>query len=77
MMSNKATTAPLLVGADEVARLLSVAKSTVYSWLDSGRLPSPLRIGGRTLWNHDELQRWVQAGAPPRVKWEQVRGAAR
>ena len=75
-MSKATTTAPLLVGADEVARLLSVSRSTVYCWLDCGRLPSPLKVGGRTLWRFDELQQWIGAGAPPRVKWE-MRGAGR
>jgi len=64
---------PLTVSAAEAAELLSISRSTLYEWNTLGRVPSPVRIGGRTLWDYVELQRWVGAGCPPRVRWEVMR----
>jgi excisionase family DNA binding protein len=44
------TAQPLWVGADEVAVLLGVHRSTVWRWLEQGLIPEPCRVGGRTLW---------------------------
>jgi len=66
---------PLAVSAAEAAALLGVSRSTWYDWHDAGKTPRGLKIGGRRLWDYAELQRWVSAGAPPRVKWAAIRGA--
>jgi prophage regulatory protein len=60
----------LLISARDAAAMCSVAVSTWYSWLSSGRVPAPLRLGGRVLWRRGELEAWVDAGCPPRCKWE-------
>jgi len=69
------TLEPLTVSAVEAAALIGVSKSTWYAWTDAGRTPAPLKVGGRTLWRFDELQAWIDAGAPPRERWNQMRGA--
>lgn len=49
---------PLLVGIDDVARLLNVSSRTVWSLTNSGSLPH-LRIGRRVLYPVDGLRRWA------------------
>lgn len=48
---------------------------SVASWwrdLAAGRIPAPVKLGGRTLWRADELRRWAEAGCPDRRTWEAV-----
>jgi excisionase family DNA binding protein len=40
----------------EVAAMLGVHRSTVWRWLDGGRIPAPRRVGGRTLWSREEVE---------------------
>jgi excisionase family DNA binding protein len=49
---------PLLVGADEAARLLNVCSRTLWTLTNSGSLPH-LRIGRRVLYPVDGLRRWI------------------
>ena len=49
-----------LLTPPEVAELLSLKLSTVYSLVASGRLPC-VRIGGRIRFDPDDLLRWVAA----------------
>jgi predicted DNA-binding transcriptional regulator AlpA len=59
------------------ARLLSIVPSTLWSWHSAGKLPAPIRLGGRTLWRRAELEAWVAAGCPSRERWETFREGAR
>lgn len=59
----------LLLSADRTARLLDVARSTLYQWDQEGRIPRPVKIGGRIYWRGDELRAWVTAGCPVRARW--------
>lgn len=62
----------LLITVDEVAELLGIARRTVQRMDSAGKLPSPLRLGlsGKCIrWNKAELESWIAAGCPPRVKW--------
>ena len=34
-----------------VAALFAISPATVWRWTKSGKLPSPMRIAGVTLWN--------------------------
>lgn len=49
---------PLLVGIEEVARLLNVSSRTVWTLTVSGSLPH-LRIGRRVLYPVDAVRRWT------------------
>ena len=59
----------LLVPA-EVAGLMC-GRSEASWWRDhaAGRIPAPVKLGGRTLWRVEELRRWVEAGCPDRRTW--------
>jgi predicted DNA-binding transcriptional regulator AlpA len=47
-------------------------RSEASWWRDhaAGRIPAPIKLGGRTLWRVEELRRWVEAGCPARRIWE-------
>jgi len=66
---------PLVVDARRLADLLSAGLRTVRSWSASGKLPAPIRIGGRVVWRVDEIRDWLDAGAPDRETWEARRAA--
>lgn len=59
-----------LVGAEQAAVLLGIGKTTFYRLKSRGKIPLPIHLGGRILWNRKELKEWVDAGCPPRLEWE-------
>ncbi len=64
---------PLLIDAEEVARLLHVSRSTFYSLDASGRVPRGVKLGRLRRWSRNELCAWIAEGCPPRVRWEAMR----
>jgi len=66
---NEAVTIPMLLDAREAARLLGLGRSTFYRLHTSGRVPSPVHLGGAVRWRREELEAWARAGCPPRAKW--------
>lgn len=61
----------LLISAENSAQLLGIGRTLFYSMHSSGRLgPLPVKLGRRALWNRKELEDWVEAGCPPRSRWE-------
>jgi len=65
----------LLLTASELAALLGVNRSTIWTWHSGGKIPMPLQIGGITRWRRAEIQHWLEAGAPPRTRWNVVNAA--
>jgi len=66
-----------LVSASEAARLVGLSRSSFYQAYSCGAIgPVGVRIGGlrKTLFDVDELRRWVSAGCPPRREWERDGG---
>ena len=63
----------LAVPASEVAKLLNVSERHVWAMTSSGRLPRPIRLGRRVLWSRAEIAAWLEAGAPTRDRWEQIK----
>jgi predicted DNA-binding transcriptional regulator AlpA len=68
---------PLVVDARRLARLLCAGVRTVRTWDAAGKLPAPIRIGGRVVWRVDEIRAWLAAGAPERKTWEARKAASR
>lgn len=60
---DKPAIAPLLVSADETARLLGISRSFLYENLLSagGLYPNPLHFGKRSLWSMASLVAFVDA----------------
>ena len=68
--------APLVVDARRLALLLGSGLRSVRTWDAAGKLPAPVRIGGRVVWRVDEIRAWLAAGAPDRSTWESIRKCA-
>ena len=67
---------PILVSAEDAARLLGMGKTLFYELNSSGQLgPMAVKFNTKTLWSRKELQKWVDAGCPSRVKWEKIKAA--
>ncbi|MDW8244872.1 MAG: helix-turn-helix domain-containing protein [Thermogemmata sp.] len=66
-------TGPLLLSARDLASMLRLSLRTIRLMNASGRLPTPLRIGGSVRWRADEIRAWLDAGAPDRATWERMR----
>jgi len=66
---------PLVADARSLAALLDVGLRTVRTWDSSGKLPAPVRIGGRVVWIIDDIRAWLAAGAPDRTTWAAIRAA--
>jgi len=49
--------------------MLCCGVRTVRTWDAAGKLPTPIRIGGRVVWRMDEIRDWLDAGAPTRDEW--------
>ena len=64
----------LLLSAQEAAGILGIGRAHLYGLHSSGQLgPLPVKLGRRRLWRADEIRDWVNAGAPPRVKWQAMK----
>ena len=59
------------------ASMLGISRSHFYKLRASDSLPAPIRLGRCTRWRADELRDWVEAGCPPRNRWEQIREEVR
>ncbi len=68
------TDTPLAVDAKGMTKLLPVSLRTIRSWDCAGLLPEPCRIGGRVMWDVDEVREWIKAGTPDRKTWAAIRG---
>jgi excisionase family DNA binding protein len=58
-------TAPTLINAEEVARMLDVSERTLWRLLSAGKVPRPVRIGRSTRWRLSELRDWIAGGCRP------------
>ncbi len=55
---------PLLVPAEELARLLAVSTWTLHRLRLTGEIPPPLKIGRSARWRMDEVRSWIDRGCP-------------
>ena len=67
-------TAPLAVDSYGAARLMGISESHWRILVSGGRCPPGVRLGRRRLWSVQELQDWIQAGAPSAEKLKVLRG---
>ena len=66
---------PLVVDARRLAAMLCAGLRTIRTHDAAGRLPKPVRIGGKVLWPVAEINDWIRAGCPDRETWEARRAA--
>lgn len=50
-----------LLKVSELAKFLGVAPSTIYRWLESGKLPQPYALGESAVrWRMREIEEWLE-----------------
>ena len=49
-----------LTFADLREKLGARARSTIYLDVEAGRLPTPIKLGGRLYWRDDEVDDWLR-----------------
>lgn len=62
-----------LIGAIDAARLCGVGRRLWYDMKNAGRIPLPIRLGRRVLWDTHEMERWMDAGCLPLNQWQRVK----
>jgi predicted DNA-binding transcriptional regulator AlpA len=67
------TVAALLVPAEMAGSMCGRSEASWWRDHAAGRIPAPIRLGGRTLWRVQELRDWVEAGCPDRQIWQALR----
>ena len=50
--------------ADSLAWCCECDPSTIRRWARNGTMPKPLKIGGRVLWDAEEIRQWIRQGCP-------------
>jgi predicted DNA-binding transcriptional regulator AlpA len=68
---------PLLVPAEVAGSMCGRSEASWWRDHAAGRIPAPVKLGGRTLWRVEELRRWVEGGCPSRAIWEMMEKARR
>lgn len=61
---------PPLLTSREVIAVQSISKRTLWRWVNTGRMPPPVRIGRVVRWRRDEIEAWIKAGCPPVSKFK-------
>ncbi|MBM3984010.1 MAG: helix-turn-helix domain-containing protein [Planctomycetes bacterium] len=67
----------LVVDAKGLAGLLGCGVRTIRTHDAAGKLPAPVRIGGRVVWRVSEIHDWLDADAPDRATWDARRASNR
>jgi excisionase family DNA binding protein len=57
-------TIPILISAEELAKLMQVSERTLWRLLFAGKVPQPVRIGRNTRWRYAEVREWIEKGCP-------------
>jgi len=66
-----------LLTVQQLASKLAISKRGVHRLNSSGRIPKPLQIGGAIRWSEKTINRWLDAGAPDRRTFEEMREVGR
>ena len=60
-----------MLNVTDLSKCLRVSVRQVWRLNKDKLLPAPQRIGTRIVrWSASEIAAWLQAGSPPREKWE-------
>lgn len=54
----------LLLSSKEVGEIIGVSSRQVWNLLNRGMIPSPVRVGRRTLWKRKDLEEWIDQDCP-------------
>jgi excisionase family DNA binding protein len=62
------TDLPMLLTAEETARLLRTTRMAVYAMVARAQVPGVTRIGRRILFRSDDLLHWLDQNRAPSLK---------
>ncbi|WP_152050809.1 helix-turn-helix transcriptional regulator [Tautonia marina] len=63
----------LLIDIAELSTLLDRSVRSLHRDDLAGRIPASLRLGRSKKWSRAEIEAWINAGTPPRRKWEIIK----
>lgn len=67
---------PELLTVEQTCQFLNTSRALLYSCLSSEAFGIiPIRIGRKVLFPRKELQDYIDAGMPPRTKWQAMKQA--
>ena len=69
------TSSTELLNVGGLARALKISVRQVWKMLSRGDLPAPIKLGRSVRWRSVEIAQWLDAGAPTRELWEQLKKA--
>lgn len=69
-ITEKITEAPVLINALDCSRLIGMCLNSWDGLVNSELAPAALRFGRKRMWRRTEILSWIDAGCPPRSKWE-------
>ncbi len=55
---------PVLINAEELARIMDISERTLWRLLSGGKVPQPVRSGRNTRWRLAEVEEWIARGCP-------------
>lgn len=51
-----------LLRLPEVQHRVGLGRSTIYRWMNEGKFPKPVQLGGHSVaWLQDEIDNWISA----------------
>lgn len=62
-----------LINSDQLAEMLSISRKGLYHALDSGQIPSPIKIGNRLRWRIEDIESWLEGLAEVEARFRGLR----
>ena len=48
-----------LLSIKQVAMRTTLAEQTIRNWVCMGKFPRPMKLGGRSVWDEEDLNSWL------------------
>ncbi|OBX17804.1 hypothetical protein A9995_14800 [Erythrobacter sp. QSSC1-22B] len=65
-MADRAGLGPELLNVKEVAKLISLSRSSVYAKVAAGKFPTQLKLDESARWSKSEVMAWINEQAAKR-----------
>lgn len=47
---------------DDIQKLLSVSRATIYRWMEAGHFPKPFHLGPNAIaWRREVIEEWIRS----------------
>jgi predicted DNA-binding transcriptional regulator AlpA len=67
------TSQSIAISAKALSQMLGVSLRQTWRLNATGKIPTPVRLGGSVRWNREEILHWFDAGCPDRHTWEAMK----